>query len=293
MIELCSACLRIAISPTDGGSIMELHAKVRGTWQPILERDLVPQDGSLALSSGLFIMLPFANRAAKNLLSAGDQSFAVSPNTADPLALHGTGWQRSWQVLDHSAQSLSLGLHVDASTYAFTFDSVLTFTLLDAVLRLSCRVTNTDYQAIPAGIGFHPYFPRTPATRLRFAAKHFWLEGPDHLPTSPISVPPELDFSHGVRVPEAWRNNLYSGWSGQAEIHQPDLGYRLILEASETLSQLMLYAPPNVTRFALEPQSHSSGFTRTSSIPPEALGLTTLSPGESLVGTLTMTLQPL
>lgn len=293
MIDLNSGALRATISTTDGGSIVGLHGNVRGTWRPILQSDPTQGDTPLALSSGLFTMLPFANRAAENLLWAADQSFDVLPNMPDPLALHGTGWERTWQVLDHAAQSLRLGLQIDASTYPFAFDAVLTFSLSETTLRLGCRVTNTDHRDIPAGIGFHPYFPRSSTTRLRFLAKRFWLEGPDHLPTSPISIPPELDFSQGAEVPETWRNNVYSGWSGQAEIQQPDLGYRLILEASETLRELMLYIPQNATRFALEPQSHTSGLTRTSDIPPDAVGLRRLAPGESLDGTLTMTFQPL
>lgn len=136
MIDLASAGLRATISPSDGGCITGLHGDVRGKSQPILQDDPVQGDTPLALSSGLFAMLPFANRAAENLLWAADQSYIVSPNTPAPLALHGTGWQQPWRVLNLSAQTPRLDLQVDASTYAFTCDAVLTFTLSQTTLRL-------------------------------------------------------------------------------------------------------------------------------------------------------------
>lgn len=128
---------------------------------------------------------------------------------------------------------------------------------------------------------------------MRFAAKRFWLEGPDHLTITPVSIPPELDFAPGAGLPDTWSNNVYSGWSGQADILQPDLGYRLTLTASSSLSELMLFTPPGALRFALAPQSHTSGITRASDVPPNANGLRRLAPGESLDGTLLIVFQPL
>lgn len=290
MIDLVSSRLQMSVSPEEGGSITRLLGLIRGGWHPILLADPDPTDGPQAFAAALFPMLPFANRAARNQLGSGSRSYPVVPNTSGPHAIHGTGWERPWQVLEQTRQRVKLGLDVDAQTYPFSFSAALTLELSDTALLIGCRITNTDHRDIPAGLGFHPYFPRTPATRLQFAARWFWLEGPDHLPTSPISIPPELDFKDGATVPESWRNNLYSGWSGHAEVHQPDLGYRLILESSGTLRELMLYTPPGAARFALEPQSHSSGFAFEADLLAPATGLLCLAPGQNLSGTFSITL---
>ncbi len=145
---------------------------------------------------------------------------------------------------------------------------------------------------IPAGLGAHPYFPRLPDTTIQFNASHFYLEGPDHLPTEAISLPPELDFSVAANLPTSWRNNAYGGWSGRATISQPTLGYQLSLLANEGLRELMFYTDPGLPRFALEPQSHTSGATLHSVTAPQ-VGLSVLHPGQILAVSLSLSLSAL
>lgn len=130
--------MKISVSPKDGGCITALHCAARGTWQPILLGAEESDVGPAALASGLLAMLPFANRASRNRLVSADQTHLLPPNTPEPLALHGTGWEHPWQVLDRSAQALRLGLKVGRASYPFAFSAVLTF---------ACRATGSGWGA--------------------------------------------------------------------------------------------------------------------------------------------------
>lgn len=290
MIRLTSERLRMSLSPRQGAAVTAFEARVGGTWQPVLAAPDGSASAPAALTGAMFVMVPFANRARDNTLAAGPVHHALRPNTAEPLALHGTGWERPWRVADAGPTHCGLTLSVGAD-YAFPFEAVFTVELDGDTARLALTVANPGESVIPAGLGFHPFFPRRADTLLRFGAATFWLEGPDHLPTDPVSIPAELDFSAGRPLPGSWRNNVYSGWDGRAAIVQPGLGYTCHLAASPALAELMLYTPPEADTFALEPQTHTSGATGRPP-PPGATGLTALAPGRTIEARLTMAVSP-
>ena len=290
-LDLVSGQFRARVCPEWGASISELDWQGKNGWQPVLVPDPDPVGKPPALASALYLMVPFANRARGNQLFANGRKVTLSPNTTDPLALHGTGWERPWDVLAHDNFSCSLRLDVSRATYPFAFAAELHVALRGEEIRIDLALENTDESVIPVGLGLHPYFPKLVDTELRFSAQRFWLEGPGHLPTDPISLPPELDFSRGRALPATWRNNGYGGWNGRAEIVQPSLGYRLTMTASPGLSELMLYVPPGEARFALEPQSHTSGAVD-DKLTTGAVGLAVLPPRTRLSAAVSLQLQP-
>jgi aldose 1-epimerase len=284
MIQLQSEHLRLWVSPADGAAITSMDWRGRQGWQPVLVPD---RAGTGALAAGLYWMLPFANRARDNRL----HSYIVQPNNADPLALHGTGWERAWTVRNQTATTLSLTVHVPADSYPFGFTADIDLQLSTFELQAKLSMTNSGAGPIPAGLGAHPYFPKYPGTRLQFRARHFWLEGPGHLPTTAVSLPPDRDFSDSAALPASWCNNNFSGWDHIFSIDQPDLGYNLTLRANTTLPELMLYSDPALPRFAVEPQSHTSGATGQAPAEP-AIGLAELAPGATLSADFVLTVVP-
>ncbi len=259
MIELTAGKnLRLTLDPQNGAGVRTLVClNGKGDWVPVLQ-PADPAD-STASGSAMFPMVPFANRARGNVLQVGTATIRLSPNSADPLAIHGFGWQRPWDVVSQDAESCCLVLRADPGM-PLRFEARIRVLVLGNEVEFSLDVTNPGSEPIPVGLGWHPYFPHLDRTTLRFRSDAFWLEGPDHLPTDPLHVPEELDFSASRAVPSSWRNNCYEGWPGRAVIVQPDLGYRLEIAAGPPLQHLMLYTPQSGV-FALEPQSHLSGQT--------------------------------
>lgn len=283
MLELKSKFLTGRVLPEVGGCLERLDLTLLDqTIRPVL---VAPSTAAThagdARQSAHFAMLPYVNRVRGNMLRCGDAVITMQPNTDEPLALHGAGWQGAWRVLSATADRCELGLDAPAN-YPFRFHARQTFTLSDDALLINLSVTNTSSHAIPVGLGFHPYFPRDVGTRLQFDAEWFWLEGSSHLPTDSIRVPPELSFAHSRHLPGKWRANCYTGWHGKAVIEQPVLGYSLFMTASENCSDLMFYTPPDAGFFALEPQSHTSGFVQTYRDESMATPMRELSSGETL-----------
>lgn len=279
MIALGNDRVRLTVDPDRGASVLRFEALMGAGAVPVLAPADPPGDGPA--EAAMFLMAPFANRARGNRLRHGNHVIPVQPNTDEPLALHGIAWQRTWTVAAQSSDRLRLRLDPadrDPMRLRMTFDIALTAT--GAAFGLTLETTGDG--VLPVGLGFHPFFPRLPETTVAFAAQHLWPEGEGHLPRGREPVPGGEDYRAPRRLPEAWRNQCYSGWSGRADIDQPSLGYTLRVEA-RGLGALMLFATPDMPRFALEPQSHVSGETATG---PD--GLRSLAPGASVSGAMAL-----
>jgi len=285
-IALQSAGLRLELAPELGGSLTRLDAKAGDGWRPIL-RPTQDEAGD-ASQTAMHPLVPFANRVPGNIIDVVDPALRLSPNVAgESCALHGIGWQRPWSVLEERTDSCALELLVTPAEWVFGFRATQAFTLADNRFHAVITLENVSDRAIPAGLGFHPYFLRRPGMTLQFCARHFWLEGPGCLPTDPIALPPELDFAAPKPLPDSWRNNAYSGWDGRATLRNAD-GPAVHLTAGETLRDLMLYTPPREDFFCLEPQSHTSGAVTRARSGDAAMPLRILAPAESLAGAMTI-----
>lgn len=230
-------------------------------------------DGAMAN----FAMVPFGNRVEGNAMSFAGRDYAFQPNASDPLYLHGDGWLSFWQLEDASAEHAQFSFSRSAdgvSPYAYLARQEIRLTGDALVLRLS--VENRGEAALPFGLGQHPFFARTPKTRLTIAADRYWSERPDHLPEMPGPVPDYFDFRSEKLLPQRWMNNAFEGWNGRAAIAWPELGIQAALEADGALDRFMLYMPVNRSDFfCLEPMSHLPNGHHL----PDFGGLTPLAPG--------------
>ncbi|WP_323766995.1 hypothetical protein [Marinovum sp.] len=279
MITLQNDRFRLSVDPAMGASVGRFEVATAEGWVPVLAPRAAP--ARTAGDTAMFLMAPFANRARGNRLALGTRRIELAPNTDEPLALHGIAWQRSWEVIETTAGRIALGLDTrghDPLDLRMEFMAELRAT----GVRFGLSLRNTGARAVPCGIGFHPYFPRLTDTQVAFAARTLWPEGPGHLPLGKRPLPAAEAYSTPRGLPEAWRNQCYSGWDGRARITQPSLGYGLEMRG-RGLPALMLFADPGMARFALEPQSHVSGETGTG---PH--GLTVLPAGQSISAELTL-----
>ena len=285
MIELACDTTRVRLDPVNGACVRAFDwRRTDGTWCPVFtEAD--PVDSSAA-GSALFVMLPFANRVRGNRLRIADQTIDLVPNTSEPHVLHGHGWQRPWQVADCSERRCRLTLSHRPDD-PVPVDASLELTLRSDGLDVTVGLHNPTDHALPVGFGLHPYFPHRANTSLEFDAARFWLEGPDHLPTDAISVPPELSCAPARALPSRGRHHCYVGWTGRARLTQPDFGYQIEMRADPVLGHLMLYTPQTDV-FGLEPQSHVSGMT---DLAPN--GLRALDPDQALGASVGFDITPI
>lgn len=285
LITLEDAHSRLSLAPGLGGAIANWHLLESG--QPLLRHADAP---ALAAGTprrlGCYPLAPWSNRIGNGGFALPDGWLTLEPNTAnDPLPIHGSAWQQPWDVLEQADDRVRLGLE---SREPFAYRAEQEFRLAAGCLEISLKTTHLDERPIWHGLGLHPYFPRTPATRLLAHAESAWLCGADKLPTAQVGLPPAWDFAEGAALPEELVDNGFSGWSGTCSILQPDLGYRLACSA-RGCDTFLLFCPQDQPFFCFEPVTHPVNAHHLQGRP----GLRLLAAGETLEITWRMAVMPL
>jgi aldose 1-epimerase len=233
---------------------------------------------------GLYVLVPWSNRISSRGFSYGGTFHALLPNVAgEPCPIHGDGWLSSWQVSSNRDRCVRLEREADGPG-PYSYGAVLDYSLDANGMTIRLAATNLAAIPLPFGLGFHPWFPRTPSTQLMAPANLVWLEDARHLPTERVVVAkcPEWDFSSFRSLPTCWINNGFVGWNGGATIRWEDRALALGVEASPLLSNFILYSPSaDAPFFCFEPVSHAVD-AHNLAPGPEAHGLVVLAPGTTL-----------
>ncbi|WP_312808143.1 aldose 1-epimerase [Agrobacterium cavarae] len=205
-----------------------------------------------------FPLVPFGNRVEFNQFKVGDQIHRFQPNSTDPLYLHGDGWLREWQVeaWDGEAIDLTLRQMPDHIT-PYDYTAQQRISVAGDTLRLDLSVTNMAADPMPFGLGHHPFFIRTPLTRITASVTDCWSERDGHLPGEKDALPDDLNLAAGSALPIRFVNNAFGGWNGRAAIDWADLGLAAEIDTTPHHNVLMLYAPlDRQDFFCLEPMTH-------------------------------------
>ncbi len=267
-IVITSSGLSVSLRP-------DLGACIEGMWLhgvPVL-RSSAPGTLANVRLSACYPLLPYSNRIANAQLLWNDTSYPLLKNhPTEPHAIHGLGWQKSWQVVQADSRFATLSLrHLPDATWPFAFDALQTFLVTDNTLELTLRITNQSPAPAPVGLGWHPYFAKRAGSRVAFAATGIWEMGVDKLPT-------ERKDSMGLNrdCAQLMIDNCFEGWSGSAVLRDAQLTTRL----ESDLRRLVVYTEPSKDFVAIEPVSHVNNAMNQISSHHE-LGIMVLAPGQS------------
>jgi aldose 1-epimerase len=282
-IELEAGANRLVLVPATGGSI--------GLWRHG-EHDILRHAEPEDLASGdpralgCFPMIPFCGRIGWGKFATGGAEYQLDRNfSPQPHTIHGNAWKRPWAVASATAQRAVLSFAHDAAgmgarTWPFSYEAELEYVLAEDGLTVAMTVTNRDAHAMPAGMGLHPYFPKTTDTVLGFRAAGVWLNTIDHLPGDREPVPAEWRFTPERTLGEPGLDNCFAGWEREARITWPSRGLTLTIGAGAPFGHLVVFTPDQRDFFCVEPVSHvPNAFNM-----PEVAdgGLRVLAPGESM-----------
>lgn len=243
-IELSAGPLRLAVRPDLGGSIA-------GLWRdglPVL-RSTEPADLKSSRPSGCYPLVPYSGRLGYRRFRWAGRDHTTQPNFDDsPHSAHGVAWQRPWQVLEQGATSCELKLAHDGDPHwPFAFEVRQRFELSPGGLTVRMAFTNRAPAAQPVGLGWHPYFPRRPRSRLHAELSDRWESDPTGLPTRKVPQPGiDGDVSH------LGFDHCFEGWRGAARIRDEKHSIRL----TSSLPYLVVYTPDTRDYFCVEPVSH-------------------------------------
>lgn len=268
---------------THGGSILRLD------WNgvPLLRPTA---DDAAPIDSGCYPLVPFGNRVRGNRFVFDGTTFTLTPNTEwDAHYLHGEGWRSEWVITQVAADRVVMTHAHDGSALPYIYEAEQSIALTETSAEMAMSVTNRGDHPMPFGLGWHPYFPMTPATLLQTDTGRMWSEDDQWLPVAPGPVPAELDFSTPASLPHRWVNNGFEDWSGKATIIWPERSVALDVRADALFSVMFLFVSdtrfdPSYERdfFALEPMSHLADGHNLSGLG----GLRVLDPGETLTGSM-------
>jgi aldose 1-epimerase len=278
-LELHAGALRLALRPDLGGCIAGLWlgdvAVLRSTEPAALERSRL---------SGCYPLVPYSNRLGYRRFRWHGHEYTTQPNFDDsPHSVHGVGWLRPWTVVQADATQAELVYrHEPDGHWPFAFSARQLFTLGPQALHMTLSIRNEAAEAAPAGLGWHPYFPKRTRSRLHAEVSARWESDPGtqlptrRLPQSGIDADvAHLDFDH-----------CFEGWQGMARLRDEKLALRL----SASLPYLVVFTPRQRDYWCVEPVSHVSNAVHMSD--PAAHGLRTLMPGEVLEAWMRLEVSP-
>ncbi|HEY0198768.1 MAG TPA: aldose 1-epimerase [Rhodanobacter sp.] len=284
MVEIENAILGVRILPEAGGGIAGFDWRGRGEAIALMRRcEPLPdlqERGVDPNRLACYPLLPWSNRIAQGGFCVDGRWISLAPNREDePLPIHGSGWQRAWQVQSHEAHEVQLSLREYAAA-GYHYEATLRYTLLDGALQVDLAVTNAGSMMMPFGLGLHPFFPRHGGVRLHAPAPKVWVnDGRSPLPTERIAVPTAWDFRNERALPEDGLDHVFQEWTGTSTIRWPAL--RLGLRIDADVDAFVLYTPAGGDFFCMEPVDHPINAVH---LPGGAVvnGMTMLSPHATL-----------
>jgi aldose 1-epimerase len=162
MIELAEGDIRCRIAAGAGGRVGSLE--VHGT-----EVLVTGDSSSPPMQWGSFPMVPYAGRVRDGRFEHEGTEYRLPIDLA-PHAIHGTAYQRPWTV--EAVDDRSVELRIDlGDTWPLGGWAHQRISLSDGVLRCELAVTAAD-RSMPAQVGWHPWFRKPSAARLRFGAMY-------------------------------------------------------------------------------------------------------------------------
>ncbi|MBM3568322.1 MAG: aldose 1-epimerase [Alphaproteobacteria bacterium] len=291
-IELAAGDLRVVLAPGQGGRIARFDRRVGAELRPIL----APMEaGPGGPRLGSFPMVPYSNRIAHGRLATARGWIEIPPN--DPRfahPIHGDGLRGTWAVVARSAVAAKIAFARAADRFwPFAYDAFQEFRLDADGLELIMELRNRAAAPMPAGLGWHPYFPRTPLSRIEARFAGVWLEDAEVLPTERVALPAAWSMSPARPVSDLAVDNCFDGWDGSARLEWPELGHALDLRAAPPIAHAVVFVPPEKDYFCFEPTTHANGAFAFAARGIAGTGAVDLAPGESLIAKVRWTVTPL
>ncbi len=279
-VTLAKGEMLLELDPCAGGSISKLKHRDLDVLRPAPER-VGPAFDPVKYSA--FAMAPFVGRIHDAQFSLNGEDIELHANfPPEPHAIHGHGWQDVWKVETQSKTSATLLYHHEADAWPWTYDARQTFKLSDNCLTMALSVKNLSDTPMPAGLGWHPYFPREGAT-LIVPTTHVWTVDSETGDNTPTPVKITGDLSRARIVEHLTLDSTYSVGAGAIELNWPTHG--VTIKADPIFSHATVFVPAGQNYFCAEPITHAPNAVN-SNLPSDVSGLAWLSPGETLSGTI-------
>ena len=278
-VRIAANKLSLELSPSIGGSIFAFEWIDESASKPILRKCNKRSENVLDAAS--FPLVPYVNRVRGGRFTFRGRDVCLRPNMpGDPSPLHGQGWLNAWQVDESSGSTAVLSFRHDAGEWPWDYEARQTFVLDECglSLRLACR--NLSAESMPCGLGFHPYYPCGPKTRIDTRVTHAWTIDEHVLPVEKVPAEGRYDL-HDRLVCGQGLDNGWGGWGGAARLSDPVWPYALEMSSPEARF-FQLYSPTSGGIFVAEPVTHANAALNAPEEQWREFGMRVLEPGEEM-----------
>ncbi len=281
---LSSGALTLVLAPETGGSIARFeYASRPGLQIPVLRG--VGENPQGVLDHASFPMVPYCNRIRGGCFSFREHDVRIANNmTGDASPLHGDGWLTAWEVVRVDAAAAELRYMHEAGEWPWHYEARQHFALDPTGLTATLSCTNVSDEPMPCGLGHHPYFHCTPATRIDTDVESVWTVDEQVLPVERIAAQGRYDLRNRLVCGQGLDNG-FGGWGGRAGIDDPTMPFRIEMSSPDA-SFFQLYSPAAGGIFVAEPVTHANAALNAPEQEWEALGLRILESGETMEVTM-------
>jgi aldose 1-epimerase len=270
MIAIEKGPARLVLAPEVGGAVAAFTIAGRDVLRPMAA------GATDALLTANFPLVPFCNRIPHGRFTFEGREVVLPPNLGDhPHALHGQGWRAAWTVEKVEGGEVVLAYDHAPGDWPWAYRAEQRLALSEAGFRVELSVINTSDRPMPAGLGFHPYFPARMGETLGAANDGVWMIDADVLPTVHHAGVWGPDWASGAGVAgHELIDHCYTGWDQRAVLSAPGAPDTLITASPECL-WLQVYVPPGEDFLCVEPCA-----SRPNPFGGGEAGMVTLQPGE-------------
>ncbi len=233
------------------------------------------------LQSAMFPLVPFSNRLSEDVVVNGGSISLPRYLQDSELAIHGFGWQKEWLVEELTERTLRIALIDSESPWPSAYRAEQDLSVGKDGLVAKLSLTNIGTEPLPAGIGFHPYFPRQDCL-MSMGLDSKWEQDELGLPSQEVCSgwkPQDHVAVAGQRL-----DHSFSGWNGVAQLRWPARNLAVEVVADHTLRELVIYSPKE-DFFCLEPVSHLTN-AMFATEETKRRGWRVLDPGCAMTGTM-------
>ena len=288
-VSLQAGSLRLALNPCVGGSISAFEWVDGNRAIPILRECNSRSENVLEAAS--FPLVPFVNRIRGARFTFRGREIRLEPNMAgDPSPLHGQGWLAPWLVERSDERNATLSFSHEAGEWPWDYEAEQEFVLDERrlSLRLSCR--NVSNEAMPCGLGQHPYFDCGPRTLVDTQVTHAWTIDEHVLPVQKVPATGRFDLRDRLVCGQDLDHG-FAGWGGSATISDPDLPFTIRMSSPDARF-FQLYSPSAGGIFVAEPVTHANAALNEPEERWPDLGMRVLGPGEGMALDMTLEVIP-
>lgn len=279
VITLSNEHFEVKVNPALGGSVLAFNWLTHPKGKVPILRDASNAESVLEASN--FPLVPFSNRIKNARFNWQGEEYQIPQNfLPETSAIHGQGWQGAWNVIEQSDTFLIIEF-VGNEDWPFSYNAKQVFELTDKGLTHQMQITNTGDSEMPAGLGFHPYFVRTPQASFSAGVDKMWAVDDQCLPTKLVDVPMALN-SQQVLANDIVLDNGFSGFTGQATVLLPEYATQIAIEANEYCKFAVIFTPEGEDFFCIEPVTHCTDAINMHAQGAEDTGVQALAANESL-----------